>query len=452
MRNLLGTVAIVVTGLGLMAAPAAGAVAQEERLSASVQPAIVYIESTFSGYVFDTKLYEGEPWGYLREAPFTVTLRCSGFGVNPDGYIVTAGHCVEFTDEIRAAIIVQAARFDRRENWPANAKLSEVLRYAQDHYRIDGAERRGRPDLNVETAFGIAVSGISTGDWRPARVLGMQGFAKGDVALLKVEAEDVPSLVLAPEAEIGVGTDVVSVGFAASVDLVTDPTFAPSFMDGTISAERTIGGNLLEVFEVSANVSGGMSGGPTVDPQGRVIGLNSFGIRGEAQPNYIRPASIIDEMLRDEGVTNEPGEVQRLYLAGLDSYFEGDRARALENFDRVLDLVPSHELAQEFRAKAVRLPDARPTEGSDGGNDLDVIVGGVGLLALASGATVLIVRRRRERSNPPAASTVILDDLPPAPLATPNTERLCAQCGTPQLLGARFCSSCGAAVEEHTHA
>ena len=164
-------------------------------------------------------------------------------------------------------------------------------------------------------------------------------------------------LPLSDNSTTGVGTEVVSVGYPASVDLVTDASFNPSFKEGTISAEKTTEGGLLPVYEISAAVSGGMSGGPTVGLTGDVIGVNSFKIEGETQPfNFVQPSSNIDELLRAEGVENTLGPVTEQYRAGLAAYFAGDREVAIENFDAVLSTVPSHQFAQDYLQKAEELP------------------------------------------------------------------------------------------------
>ena len=54
-----------------------------------VQPSVVYETVSWSGYVYDRYNHQ-----YLRNKPFTVTMQCTGFVVNPDGYVATAGHCV----------------------------------------------------------------------------------------------------------------------------------------------------------------------------------------------------------------------------------------------------------------------------------------------------------------------------------------------------------------------
>jgi hypothetical protein len=62
-----------------------------QQIAPLVQPSVVYETITWSGYVYDTVNK-----GYLRtDAPFIVRMQCSGFVVNPDGWVATAGPCVD---------------------------------------------------------------------------------------------------------------------------------------------------------------------------------------------------------------------------------------------------------------------------------------------------------------------------------------------------------------------
>lgn len=400
------TAVAMVAATAFALAPAASASETDvaaDQVEPTTQSAIVYLETTWSGRVFDTFKYDGERMGYLRDQPFTVTNRCTGFVVNSSGYIVTAGHCVEPSDEITQSIIRQAAAW-RFPKDPSADKLSfkQYLNLVMEDYRVEGTERRGRPDRVVDAAFGIALSGEASGSSLPARILSVKGFDKGDVALLKVERDELPALELATDSEIDVRDPVVSIGFPLSVDLVTDADFQPSYKDGTVSSVKTISSGLLEVYEVNADVSGGMSGGPTVDEEGRVIGLNSFGVRGEPQAfNFVRPVQIIDEMLNDEGVTNEIGAVQQSFEAGLDAYFSGDKETAVSHLDDVLAQSPSHELAQEYLAKASQLPDAPAEEtGTKAGLIIGVVLAALALVTgLVGGVAALVLWLLRKQSK-----------------------------------------------------
>ncbi len=105
-RALLVTVLVVALG-GLTPtasfAQAPGA-SPGERVQALVQPSVVFGEVTWRGFVEDAgrgnypinDLNGGEPFEYVS----TYT----GFLVNPEGWIVTAGHCVQSTPEAEDSI------------------------------------------------------------------------------------------------------------------------------------------------------------------------------------------------------------------------------------------------------------------------------------------------------------------------------------------------------------
>ena len=421
-----------------------------EQINASTSSAVVYLETTWTGYVYDTsKDSHGHAYGWVRRQPFTMTNRCTGFVVNPNGYIVTAGHCLEYTDSIQQQLAYQAIAWENSHGVYGNGySTKQLFKWFGSGYRAYGEDGH-KPDRTVMTALGISMSGENTVSTKPARVLSLKGFDNGDVALLKIEAENLPSVTLAPEDTVEVGTEVVSVGFPASVDMVTDATMDPSYKDGTISSIKPIQNGLLKVYEISSQMSGGMSGGPTINAAGQVVGLNSFGIVGESKGfSFIRPASIISEMLTDEGVTNEIGDVQQTYLDGLGAYFDGNKTAAIDDFDRVLAQVPSHSLAQEYRAKAETLPDPAATK--SGLPLLPLALAALGaLVLLALVITTLVLLVRRSGRNPSVDLTAAPESqmptrqFPTVPVHQTNGVRNCEGCGAGQPYGARFCSHCG---------
>jgi hypothetical protein len=71
----------LVASVAAVAAPAQAAkpaTTPLERVSALVQPSIVYLETTFTARVYDNFNH-----GFVRDAAFEVGYRCSGFFVNP---------------------------------------------------------------------------------------------------------------------------------------------------------------------------------------------------------------------------------------------------------------------------------------------------------------------------------------------------------------------------------
>jgi S1-C subfamily serine protease len=431
-----------------------------EQVQARVQPAVVYEQITWTGYVYDETNR-----GYFTTDPFIVSFQCTGFVVNPDGYIATAGHCVDYDATVREGILTQVVEWAYLNDYYEARPDMETIATFADNWRIDGLKTEGTPDLEVSVAYGVSVSGEPSGKALPARVVGLRGIDEGDVAMLKVEASDLTVLQLSDNANTGVGTEVVAVGYPASVDLVTDASFDPSFKEGSISAEKTTQSGLLPVYEISAAVSGGMSGGPTVGLDGDAIGVNSFRVEGETQPfNFVQPSQNLRELMGDQGVENTLGEVTDLYRAGLSAYFAGDRQAAIDAFTAVLQIVPSHEFAQDYLRKSQDLP-------TDGSLLSSPVLWGVALLVLLGAVIVIAILLIRRRSSgqattpaapaapvsapqpqvaeqgeptPPAAPPQSAPADSPAPAEIPEAEaRFCPNCGKEHGVDDHFCEHCG---------
>jgi S1-C subfamily serine protease len=389
-----------------------------EKVNALVQPSVVFLLQTWDGYVYDTFNKQ-----YLNDGnPFELQFQCTGFVVNPDGYIATAGHCVDFK-EVRSSFVETAAQWALDNGYYSSTSLTldDIIGFGD--YRVESGERKNAADLDIQVGWGASVSGIDTSEVKRARVIDFNGQDKGDVALLKVEATGLNALPIATD-EVEVGTDVVSIGYPASVDSVTDPNLTPSFKDGSISSVKTVQGGVLPVYEISAAVSGGMSGGPSVNLDGEVIGVNSFGILGEPQAfNFLRPSSQLAELMAGAGVDNELSDTTQAYRDGLEAYWSGDKATAVEELGTVTDEQPTNKLAADFLAKAKDLPDPPAPEEDSSGLPIVPIVIGVGVLVLVGAGLLvfLLTRRNRGPAAPapaPPMQPMPVGGAPVAPVAT----------------------------------
>ena len=261
---------LVVAGLG----PPAGAQTDEisngtpeERAAAIARPAVVYLEQEWTAWVRVPRSSALYFEGWVNDGnAFQWTTRCSGFVVNPDGYVVTAGHCVDPGEEgARGTALEYATAWLIQQGWARRSDAAYVLQEGHGYWTVEGNEKGSDPDLAIRVQWGVAAGGLKAGKAEPARVVEAQSWSDGDVALLKVEESDLASILMAPTDDIDVGTPVLSVGYPGSTDQVTDQTLEPTYKDGQINSEKTRSGGLLPVYEMSAALSGGMSGGPTVD-------------------------------------------------------------------------------------------------------------------------------------------------------------------------------------------
>lgn len=406
-----------------------------------IRPAVVYIEGDLSAYVGDNN-------GFFNDIdqPVKLTYSCTGFVVNPSGYVATAGHCADLGPEgarrdILESVVQGIAKKDPTIN------VDHAMNIAMSNWKVEGQNAGSPIDQTIRVARGGG-SGQKA-QVLPARVVEARPVSQGDVALLKVEAADMPSSELAGSGDVQVGQQVVSVGYPASTEQITDFSLEPDYKDGTISAKKTDA--TVPVYETNAALSPGMSGGPTVGLDGRTLGINSRLPAGETQAfNFIAPATGLTELLNRNGIKAELGPLDVQYHSGLDDYYAGHYTSAISTFDKILALSPTYQQAAEFKANATK---ARAQFGdvstSSGSHTLWYVLGAVVLL-LAAGAAVgaiLLMRRRRSPANagpggappfpynpsqgsPPAWSPTVYQ---PAGAPAPPNSPPSAPTGTPQV-------------------
>jgi len=139
----------------------------------------------------------------------------------------------------------------------------------------------------VEAASKITVF---TSDANPkqfnARVIGSDCLH--DLAILKIDAKDMPTVTLGNSADLALGQRVVALGYALALE--GGPTVTSgivSSLDRTITAQdpnclvETCGTDQTRtysnVIQTDAAINHGNSGGPLVNMQGQVVGINSAG-------------------------------------------------------------------------------------------------------------------------------------------------------------------------------
>ena len=106
----------------------------------------------------------------------------------------------------------------------------------------------------------------------PAKVLGRN--AASDLAVLKVEGTNLPTLALGNSNDVQVGDDVVAIGNALALSGGLSVT--RGIISGLHREVPTNTGAVLEdLLQTDAAINPGNSGGPLVDAQGRVIAINT---------------------------------------------------------------------------------------------------------------------------------------------------------------------------------
>jgi serine protease Do len=214
-----------------------------QQLASKVSPAVVQIE--VSG--FGTTEEAGR-----KNTAVIVRQHAIGAGVimDPDGYIMTNAHVVEGAQRIRVVFSVAQPTFD---GVPGAGKV-EVL---------------------------------------DAKVIGMQ--KETDLALLKVEARNLPTLPFNIDRVPQPGELVVAIG--SPEDLQNSVTM------GVVSSawRQPDPDNPMVYLQTDAPINPGNSGGPLVDITGTVVGLNTFILSnggGNEGLGFAIPAPVVDFVYR----------------------------------------------------------------------------------------------------------------------------------------------------------
>jgi serine protease Do len=386
------TAAVLMAGIActgmLLASP--GTAAAEEVSDA--EKSIVLVGVSWEGYVLHPDATGAPVWS----DPVSVMTGCTGWFAAEDGHIVTAGHCVD-PAEGRAAILQQ---------FLTDNNALDLAPEAFANWPVEGLEQGSDPARIVQVVQPAAVESAVITDPITVQVVDYQPFADGDLALLKANGlpDATPALPIAAE-PAAIGDPLTAIGFPDTVAAVTDVArIRASFKSGTVSSSQ-VSPDGVAGTEVNADLSYGMSGGPTVNERGEVLGVNSFIALGETRNfNFITDAAAL-----------------RTYLERLD-----------------VPLVPTSSATAPSGAIA---PASRTDEAGffDGIPIWTYAVAGVGL-ALAIGLSMMALRRRPAPASAvsPAAASAVQDD-------TPAGEP-CRHEGNP--FGANFCQDCGSSLGE----
>lgn len=139
----------------------------------------------------------------------------------------------------------------------------------------------------------LAVVYLFDGERYNSKLIGVDDSA--DVALLKIEGE-FDSLSLGDSDAVGIGDRVIAIGNPLGLSF--------SVTEGIISGiDREGDNNLPYYFQTDASLNPGNSGGPLINTEGEVIGINNFKVSGAESLGFaleINPAKKIVNDISEE--------------------------------------------------------------------------------------------------------------------------------------------------------
>ena len=345
-----------------------------------------------------------------RVTPEPIYETGSGFILHPDGFIATNGHVVERFFEMNEQRLAQEflATAVAGACGPALAMVPEGARQARLRAIAADPVNRGkvrlRKQLQVHLSTGKvypavvrAYSPAITPEAPPLGQTASQGgkpeaVASGrDVAILKIEERDLPTLRLTPNsAALKLGEQIFVLGYPGVV-LNHDFLSRKSQLEASLTTGRISGFKIdindRRVIQTDAAITWGNSGGPAFNLKGEVIGVATFisttveGDQAIQGFNFLVPADSVHEVCGNIGLTPNPDtRFMTEWTEGVAAYFRGEYRRSLTHLDSAERLMPGFPDIQRLRADMQMKVDRHPRfmqRGKTVGLGVGIVLAGV---------------------------------------------------------------------------
>lgn len=403
--------------LALSASAQAGQPSTATEVVLKAKPAVVIVATEVSGEV---------RLACPNSPPRRLTLPASkaygsGFLVTPDGYLITNGHVVqpyyEADDrEVRESFVRQAIEQaclgqdlsqERRQKaaqqmYPrvsstATAELKKTLTVIlSNREKFVGEVKAYSPPLAEQPG-----KRVSSG-------MGQVTESGKDVAVVKIDAKNLPTIALGNSDSVQVGQPIHILGFPGVVmehDLLDSRSaIEASVTTGNVSSlKRDARG--APVIQTDAAASWGNSGGPAINEQGEVVGMLTFIslTADESQAiqgfNFLVPVNIVKEFARLAGAAlDKASPFNAVWHDAVARYTRGDWTGAQSRLDAANRLVPNLPDVQRLQIDVqLRLLQSSPWSSP-------LLLGGIATAILAAAGGIWMVARRRRQPVSSAAA------------------------------------------------
>lgn len=325
----------------------------------------------------------------------------TGWLVNPNGWVVTNAHVVSPAHRPPEWLLAQQAE-----------------KAARPGCRV--ANVKADPSISVFLSNGFRLSASVVKYSPPVAGEGMSGQ---DLALLKLEAADMPLLSLGDSSTRQIGDRLHILGFPEVVLthelLSASAKVEASVTHGAISGLKQDKAG-QPVIQTDAPAAWGNSGGPAVDDEGRVVGVLTFATPSPDEQgtivqgfNFIIPVQAVREFLRGTDVKlDEPSRFNAAWHAALGDFFAGNYTRAAPAFaeaNRLMPELPDVKRLTAENQEKIKNPPPRPFPWG-------WVATGVTMASLAAYAGLLGLRWRRNRFRIRPAEVARLMDGASSPL------------------------------------
>lgn len=231
--------------------------------------------------------------GSKNERMWSGTGWAIGTPGNKVRYIVTNGHVIE-----------QAYAWPKGEDDPFDVEASNKFtldEYLQKKYGMSVKDLKMKSEIRVY---------FDKDDYVVPEVVYYSGPSEKDLAILKLDESTSKrtALLIRDSDKVEVGEEVTALGFPGVSEKVQDQDTISHDIDdvtvtkGIISKRVKPNGREYDTFQMDVAINHGNSGGPLVDKDGYVVGINTLGNAGDSNMNYAIVSNELTSILEDNKI------------------------------------------------------------------------------------------------------------------------------------------------------
>jgi serine protease Do len=295
-----------------------------------------------------------------------IPYRGSGFIITPDGYIVTNAHLVTLSpddlkdvlakylvpEKIAEVLQTLGVKSENGAAWQRN--FAEALQT----YYLHGGILVNLGDNLVPAESVTASIPVFDGMKTTTKLLSCDVRKVGeptpgkDVAILKVEAEDLPTVQLGDDTSAVQGDQIYILGFPGAAEMGgsgEEPGVEATLTAGRVSRRTPMRGG-WKAIQTDAPINHGNSGGPAFNERGQVIGIATFSPGGEDVQGIhdLVPMSVANQFIQELNIKGRDSELSNRYRNALATYESGDYKKAETEFLAIKEDSSGFPFVQEY--------------------------------------------------------------------------------------------------------